>query len=84
MQTGLRKTERELKIKNYSPETLKSYLYGFSKYYILKIIALMSLIKEIFETSHFIVEKQVFQLAVGEGFEPPVPLPRQLFSRQSR
>lgn len=32
MQTELQKTERELKIKNYSPKTRKSYLYGLREY----------------------------------------------------
>lgn len=36
MQTELQKTERELKIKNYSSKTLKSYLYGLRKYFCFK------------------------------------------------
>ena len=36
MQTELHKTERELKIKNYSPKTLKSYLYGLREYFSFK------------------------------------------------
>lgn len=36
MQTELQKTERELKIKNYSPKTLKSYLYGLREYFSFK------------------------------------------------
>jgi integrase/recombinase XerD len=36
MPTELQKTERELKIKNYSPKTIKSYLYGLRKYFSFK------------------------------------------------
>lgn len=36
MQTELQKTERELKIKNYSPKTIKSYLYGLRVYFSFK------------------------------------------------
>jgi len=36
MQTELQKTERELKIKNYSPKTIKSYLYGVHEYFSFK------------------------------------------------
>lgn len=36
MQTELQKTECELKIKNYSPKTLKSYLYGLREYFSFK------------------------------------------------
>ena len=36
MQTELQKTERELKIKNYSPKTIKSYLYGLREYFAFK------------------------------------------------
>ncbi|MBM3256072.1 MAG: hypothetical protein FJZ04_01200 [Candidatus Moranbacteria bacterium] len=36
MQTELQKTERELKIKNYSAKTIKSYLYGLKKYFSFK------------------------------------------------
>ena len=36
MQTELQKTERELKIKNYSPKTIKSYLYGLREYFSFK------------------------------------------------
>jgi len=36
MQTELNKTERELKIKNYSPKTLKSYLYSLREYFSFK------------------------------------------------
>lgn len=36
MQTELRKTERELKIRNYSSKTIKSYLYGLRKYFSFK------------------------------------------------
>jgi site-specific recombinase XerD len=36
MQTELQKTERELKIKNYSSKTIKSYLYGLRKYFSFK------------------------------------------------
>lgn len=37
MQTDeLRKTERELRIKNYSPKTIKSYLYGLRAYFSFK------------------------------------------------
>ena len=36
MQTELYKAQRELKIKNYSPKTIKSYLYGLRKYFSFK------------------------------------------------
>lgn len=36
MQTELQKTERELKIKNYSSKTIKSYLYGLKEYFSFK------------------------------------------------
>lgn len=36
MQTELQKTERELKIINYSPKTIKSYLYCLQKYFLFK------------------------------------------------
>ena len=36
MQTELQKTERELKIKNYSSKTIKSYLYGLREYFSFK------------------------------------------------
>jgi len=36
MQTELQKTERELKIKNYSAKTIKSYLYGMREYFSFK------------------------------------------------
>jgi len=36
MQTELQKTEHELRIKNYSPRTIKSYLYGLREYFIFK------------------------------------------------
>jgi integrase/recombinase XerD len=36
MQTELERTERELKIKNYSPKTIKSYLYGLREYFTFK------------------------------------------------
>lgn len=36
MQTELQQTERELKIKNYSSKTIKSYLYGLKEYFAFK------------------------------------------------
>ena len=36
MQTQLQKAERELKIRNYSPKTIKSYLYGMREYFSFK------------------------------------------------
>lgn len=36
MQTEIQKTERELKIRNYSSKTLKSYLYGLREYFSFK------------------------------------------------
>jgi len=36
MQTQLQKIERELKIRNYSPKTIKSYLYGLREYFSFK------------------------------------------------
>ena len=36
MQKELQKTERELKIKNYSSKTIKSYLYGLKEYFSFK------------------------------------------------
>ena len=42
MQTQLDETERELRIRNYSPKTVKSYLYGLREYFTFK--------KEKFET----------------------------------
>ena len=37
MQTELNKTERELRIKNYSSKTIKSYLYGLKEYFSFKV-----------------------------------------------
>jgi len=34
----LKITERELKIRNYSPMTIKSYLYGLREYFVFKKI----------------------------------------------
>jgi integrase/recombinase XerD len=36
MQIELQKTERELKIRNYSPKTIKSYIYGLRDYFSFK------------------------------------------------
>lgn len=36
MQTELNNTEQELKIRNYSPKTIKSYLYGLREYFSFK------------------------------------------------
>lgn len=36
MQTELDKTEKELRIRNYSPKTIKSYLYGLREYFSYK------------------------------------------------
>jgi len=36
MHPQLNKTKRELKIRNYSPKTIKSYLYGLEKYFAFK------------------------------------------------
>ena len=36
MQKQLDQTERELKIRNYSKKTIKSYLYGLKKYFVFK------------------------------------------------
>ncbi len=36
MQKQLNLVQRELKIKNYSPKTVKSYLYGLKKYFTFK------------------------------------------------
>jgi len=36
MQEQLKQTERELKIRNYSQKTIKSYLYGLKKYFAFK------------------------------------------------
>src|SRR3989304_4535092 len=36
MQTELQNTERELKIRNYSPKSIKSYLYGIREYFSFK------------------------------------------------
>lgn len=36
MLTKLQKTKRELKIKNYIPKTIKSYLYRIRKYFSFK------------------------------------------------
>lgn len=36
MQTEIDEAERELKIRNYSPKTIKSYLYGLRKYFSFK------------------------------------------------
>jgi len=46
MQIELQKTERELKIKNYSPKTIKSYLYGLRKYFSFKDNNFMELDQE--------------------------------------
>ena len=36
IQNNLKRVERELKIRNYSPKTIKSYLYGLKKYFAFK------------------------------------------------
>ena len=36
MQTELQKTERELRVINYSPKTIKSYHYGLQEYFSFK------------------------------------------------
>ena len=36
MQNQLERIERELKIRNYSPRTIKSYLYGLREYFAFK------------------------------------------------
>jgi site-specific recombinase XerD len=36
MQNQIEHTERELKIRNYSPKTIKSYIYGLKEYFIFK------------------------------------------------
>ncbi|HBV33704.1 TPA: integrase [Patescibacteria group bacterium] len=36
MQTELQKTERYLRVRNYSPKTIKSYLYGLREYFTFK------------------------------------------------
>jgi site-specific recombinase XerD len=46
MQTELQKTERELKIKNYSSKTIKSYLYGLQEYFSFKGINFTKLNQE--------------------------------------
>ena len=46
MQTELNKTERELRIKNYSPKTVKSYLYGLRGYFSFKVTNLSELDQE--------------------------------------
>lgn len=43
MQTELNRTERELKIKNYSAKTVKSYLYSLKKYFSFKVNKLTEL-----------------------------------------
>lgn len=46
MQSELHKTKRELKIKNYSPKTIKSYLYGLREYFSFKGSAFTKLDQE--------------------------------------
>ena len=36
MQNQIEQTERELKIRNYSPKTIKSYIYGLKEYFVFK------------------------------------------------
>ena len=36
MQNQIGPTERELKIRNYNPKTIKSYLYGLKEYFAFK------------------------------------------------
>jgi hypothetical protein len=36
MQNQIEPTERELKIRNYSPKTVKSYIYWFKEYFAFK------------------------------------------------
>ena len=36
IQSNLKRVERELKIRNYSPKTIKSYLYGLREYFAFK------------------------------------------------
>jgi site-specific recombinase XerD len=46
MKDQLRKTEQELKIRNYSPKTIRSYLYGLREYFSFKKHNLENLEKE--------------------------------------
>ena len=36
MQNQIEQTERELKIRNYSPKTIKAYIYGLKEYFVFK------------------------------------------------
>jgi hypothetical protein len=36
IQNNLKRVERDLKIRNYSPKTIKSYLYGLREYFAFK------------------------------------------------
>jgi hypothetical protein len=36
MQNQIEETERELKIRNCNPKTIKSYIYGFKEYFAFK------------------------------------------------
>lgn len=40
MLSSIKQTERELRIRNFSPKTLKSYLYGLREYFTFKKIDL--------------------------------------------
>jgi site-specific recombinase XerD len=46
MQVQISRTERELKIRNYSPKTIKSYLYSLREYFIFKKVNLEVLNQE--------------------------------------
>ena len=46
MQTELQKTERELRIKNYSAKTIKSYIYSLKEYFSFKVNNLRELDQE--------------------------------------
>lgn len=46
MQSELQRTKRELKIRNYSPKTIKSYLYGLREYFSFKGEKLIELDQE--------------------------------------
>ena len=58
MQIELQKIERELKIKNYSSQTIKSYLYGLREYFVFKKIDLKKLNQENIRDFLFYCEKK--------------------------
>jgi len=68
MQIELQKIERELKIRNYSSKTIKSYLYGLREYFSFKGNNLTKLDEENIRNFLLYCEKGAFRLKVETYF----------------